>query len=106
MASGLPLVVPAGGGTMELAHPDFAELWRAGDWRDGADAVRRVLARPRAPMAQAAVEAAARLGTPDEHFRRLFALYAELAARRRSAGEIGIAPEAPPLLGEGAPHPA
>lgn len=106
MASGLPLVVPAGGGAMELAHPDFAELWRPGDWRDGAAAVRRLLARPRAPMAQAAVEAAARLGTPDEHFRRLFALYAELAARRRSAGEVAIAPEVPPLLGEGAPHPA
>ncbi len=106
MASGLPLVVPAGGGAMELAHPDYAELWRPGDWRDGARAVRRLLERPREPMAAAALSAAARLGTPEEHFRRLFALYAGLSARRRSAGEIGITAGPPPLLDEGAPHPA
>src|SRR5205823_6380227 len=42
IASGLPIVVPDRGGAAELAHPSFAELFRAGDAQACAAAVERL----------------------------------------------------------------
>jgi alpha-1,6-mannosyltransferase len=106
MASGLPFVAPNGFGAADLAHPDHAELFRPDSRREAVKALARFMMRDREAMGVAAVRAAARLGTPRDHFERLFAIYAELSARRRLAGgQLGIAPQ-PAALGEGTPHPA
>jgi alpha-1,6-mannosyltransferase len=106
MASGLPFVAPNGFGAADLAHPDHAELFRPDSRRDAVRALGRLMTRDRAEMSAAAVRAAARLGTPRDHFERLFAVYAELSARkRRFPGQIAVAAE-PPAVGERAAHPA
>lgn len=106
MASGVPFVAPNGFGAADLAHPDHAELFRPDSRREAVKALARFMARDRAAMSAAAVRAAARLGTPRDHFQRLFGLYAQLSARRASArGQAGIAAQLP-ALGQGAPYPA
>jgi len=78
LCSGLPVVVPNNGGAAELATPGCAETYGAGDSSGCAEAIHRLLRRPPALLKTAALDAARGLGTPDDHFRGLFAHYARL----------------------------
>ena len=61
----------------DLADDSFAELYPAGDAKAGAAAMLRLLDRPSHLLRQAALSAAqTRVGTMQQHFERLFALYA------------------------------
>lgn len=75
LCAGLPLVTPDRGGAADIARPEFAETYRTGDSRACADAIARLLARPRAPLVDAACLAADRLWTPHQHFSALFEHY-------------------------------
>jgi len=79
MCSGLPLVVPDVGGAADLVDDSFAETYPAGDVDACARAMVKILSRPR-ELLKNAVAAAARekVGTMDDHFTNLFALYASL----------------------------
>jgi len=92
ICSGVPIVVPDRGGAAALAGPGYAETYAAGDARSCSTAILRLLARDRDGLGSAAADAAERIGTMDEHFERLFELYASLSApggegaRRRATG--------------------
>ena len=87
MCSGLPLVVPDGGGAADLARPEYSESYRAGDQASCARAITRLLARGGDEL-RAACEAAVteRVGTMDDHFTKLFALYENMLASRSGSG--------------------
>jgi alpha-1,6-mannosyltransferase len=85
LASGLPLVTPGEGGAADLALPAFSETYRPGDPRACAAALRRLLDREPVQLQGAALAAAARARTMDDHFEELFGLYAEALPRRRQA---------------------
>jgi alpha-1,6-mannosyltransferase len=92
VCAGLPLVVPDFGGAADLAKPAYAETYEAGNVEAGAAAIRRLLARDPVQLGRACAQAAAGgIGTMDEHFRGLFALYQRLVDERRWR-------ERPPLL--------
>lgn len=81
LCSGLPLVVPDVGGAADLAHPDYAEVYRPGDARACAAAMERLMRRNQDTLSAAVAHAAEhRVGTMDDHFDGLFALYERLAA--------------------------
>ncbi|MEL6258386.1 MAG: glycosyltransferase [Pseudomonadota bacterium] len=76
MCSGLPLVVPDKGGAGELARPEYAEIYPAGDRKACARAIGAILKRDRATLSRAAYEASSeRIGLPKDHFRALFTHY-------------------------------
>lgn len=79
LCSGLPIVTPHIGGAADLAHPAYAETYRAGDPDAFADALRRIVARDRPSLAIAARAGAHRLVSPAQHFEALLAQYARLA---------------------------
>jgi alpha-1,6-mannosyltransferase len=85
LCSGLPLVVPAAGAALDFVHPGAAETYppRAGAGEVAA-AIERVLRRPAPERASAALAAAARLPSTDEHHESLFALYDDLLAQARA----------------------
>lgn len=87
LCCGTPVVVPDGGGAHDLARPDCAEIYPAGDRRAAGEAILRLLARDPAAMTCAALEAGGRIGDLDGHFDRLFALYGELASAKRALAE-------------------
>lgn len=83
MVSGLPLVVPNRGGASDMGQSGFAETWKAGNVKQGADAVHRLLSRERKLMSKLAVRhAKTALNTPDDHFSALFAHYEALVASK------------------------
>lgn len=87
--SGLPLVAPEAGGALDLADPTFAELYPPGDAAAFADAIRRILARERTELSKnAAAAARRRIGAPIDHFRALFAHYADLVAQKEAEGGL------------------
>ena len=84
ICSGLPIIVPDIGGATDLAGPDYAEIYAAGDVAGCAAAIGKMLGRSRADLAAGCAAAvASKIGTMDDHFRMLFALYERLAAERR-----------------------
>lgn len=89
--SGLPLVVPTRGGAAELAAPDFAETYPAGDVEACTAAICSLLARDQTMLSRASSSAAAkRIGSIGDHFRTLFDFYQQridgaAAPMRRSA---------------------
>ncbi|MFC7048061.1 glycosyltransferase [Emcibacter nanhaiensis] len=88
LCAGLPLVVPNLGGAADLARPDYAEFYKAGDVAGCTDALHRFLLRDPATMRQAAGEAAKqKVIPPEEHFRRLFAHYEQLIKKKRDPAE-------------------
>lgn len=79
ICSGLPLVVPDVGGAADLAADAYAETYPAGDAAACAQAMQRLLARPRELLKSAALECAQhRIGTMHDHFAALFAAYQRL----------------------------
>jgi alpha-1,6-mannosyltransferase len=81
IASGVPIVVPDEGGAAELAQPEFAETYRAGDAQACAAAITRLLARDPTTLRDAAARARESIVSTRQHFERLVARYDELLAR-------------------------
>jgi alpha-1,6-mannosyltransferase len=83
LASGTPLVVPDRGAAAHLAsdasHVKYAA---SANEADIAQAIERMLDRPREPTRRAALEAARRHPNRQQHYDGLFALYQELLERR------------------------
>lgn len=85
LCAGTPVVVPSSGGAADLADPDRAETYRAGDATSCAAAVRRLFSRDPDALQRHCSGKAAQVRSLDAHFRDLFRQYAEWA-------------EAPPTL--------
>jgi len=87
ICSGVPVVVPDRGGAAALAGPEFSARYRAGNADDCAQAILRLLARDPERLRRGCRVAARSIGTMDEHFSRLFALYQDMLGHpaRRSA---------------------
>lgn len=85
VCSGVPVIVPDRGGAAALAGPEYAARYRAGDVDDCADAILRLMARDSHRLAVGCRAAARHIGTMDEHFARLFELYADMSGRREAA---------------------
>lgn len=84
LASGTPLVVPAAGGAAHAGTPNCAELYAAdAGVTEVATAIGRMLDRPRDNTRRAAVAAAAEHPSKQEHFDRLFDVYAERVKKGR-----------------------
>jgi alpha-1,6-mannosyltransferase len=82
LTTGLPIVVPDRGGAADLARPEHAETYSAGDAQACAAAIERLLRRDRIALRQAARHAAETLvRSQDAHFAHLFQTYAALAKR-------------------------
>ncbi|HKY19357.1 MAG TPA: glycosyltransferase [Rhizomicrobium sp.] len=83
LCSGTPLIVPDAGASATFAGPGYAEVYRAGDAADGADAIARLLSGDRAAQSRAALAAAdAQVFTVEQHFQKLFEIYARILAER------------------------
>jgi alpha-1,6-mannosyltransferase len=82
VASGLPVVVPDQGGAAESVDLTCGERYASLDGAACAAAVERLLARDRAELRAAAVEAATRVPTLSTHFERVLETYRELLAAR------------------------
>jgi alpha-1,6-mannosyltransferase len=97
LSCGTPVVAPDTGGAADLAAPDCAETYPPGDVHAAAAALLRLLGRDRAELSHAALAAGReRIGDLEQHFDRLFALYAEAvrskAAEAVAAGEPALLP--------------
>ena len=83
-ASGLPLIVPDEGGAFDQLEPGQGHAYAAGDAASLAATIAHAI--PELPaLRAAAVAAAPRVRTIDEHFADLFAGYDAVVARRRAA---------------------
>ncbi len=91
VCSGAAVVVPDRGGAAALAGPDYAECYPPGDARGCARAITRLLNREPGALAAGCAAAALDIGTMDDHFRRLFALYAQLS-RGSAVGISSVRP--------------
>lgn len=87
ICSGVPVIVPDRGGAAALAGPEFSARYRAGSVEDCAQAISRLLARDPERLSQGCRAAARSIGTMDDHFSALFALYRGMLGqgRRRSS---------------------
>ncbi len=86
VACGLPVVVPDAGGAGELAAGPSARRYASGDALACAAAVEALLALPAEARRAAALDAAARVGTMEDHFRAVVELYRELMLRAAHRG--------------------
>ncbi len=84
VASGLPVVVPDAGGAGEVATGPCARRYPSGDPLACAAAVEELLSLPAEARRTAAIAAAARVGTMEDHFRSVVELYRELTLEHRS----------------------
>jgi len=86
IATGLPAVLPDKGGAAEQADPASTELYASGDAAACAAALKRITRRDPAGLRAAALAAAARVGSVEDHFRALYGVYRDLLARRGARG--------------------
>jgi alpha-1,6-mannosyltransferase len=84
LCCGTPVIVPDAGGAGDLAAAEYAETYAPGDTTSAAKAILDVLARDRAVLSCAALEAGRRVGDIESHFEKLFALYEQIALRKRA----------------------
>jgi alpha-1,6-mannosyltransferase len=84
LCCGTPVIVPDAGGAGDLAAAEYAETYAPGDPNSAAKAILDLLARDRAVLSCAALEAARRVGDIESHFEKLFALYAQVAQSKRA----------------------
>src|SRR5262245_5704577 len=83
LASGTPIVAPDAGGAADLSEPAWSERYPAyAGPAPIAKALDRLLGPPRHDLRARARERASRLPTTEDHFRKLFDLYAECLAER------------------------
>lgn len=80
ICSGLPIVVPDSGGGIDMADPDYAEIYETGNNESLAEALLRISRRNRNELTKFCVEASkSSIRTVDEHFDHLFSFYEKLA---------------------------
>jgi alpha-1,6-mannosyltransferase len=79
ICAGVPVVVPDRGGAAALAGPAHAETYAAGDAASCAAAIERLLARDPVALRSGCEQAARSIASIDDHFDRLFELYARMA---------------------------
>jgi alpha-1,6-mannosyltransferase len=84
-ASGLPLIVPDGGGAADQARASGGWTYVSGQAASAVEAIHAFLASDRVPVTAAARSNAANVRTMDEHFADLFAYYETLIAGERKA---------------------
>lgn len=84
-ASGLPLIVPDGGGAADQAQQSGGWTYAWGDPAAAAQAITDFLASDRAAARARTVEGAAHVRTMDDHFHDLFALYENIIQTNRIA---------------------
>jgi len=85
ICSGLPVVVPARGGAVDLANPKIAEIYQTGDKKALSDALIRIISRNRDELAKACKETAENsISTVDQHFDNLFALYQKMVDEKKN----------------------
>lgn len=84
-ASGLPLIVPDGGGAADQARAAGGWTYAAGEPASAAQAIGDFIASDRAAVAARAVAGASHVRTMDDHFADLFALYRSLVRSNRIA---------------------
>ena len=84
LCCGTPVIVPDAGGAGDLAGADYAETYAPGDPISAAKAILRLLERDRVVLSPAALEAGRRVGDIENHFEKLFAVYAQAAQRKRA----------------------
>ena len=84
LASGAPMIVPDEGGAFEASDPAYAEVFRAKDAVACAEAIARFFARDQAAVRAAAVAAAARVRSDEDHAEALVAHYAAVIAAKRA----------------------
>jgi alpha-1,6-mannosyltransferase len=87
VASGLPVVVPDGGGAAETVDRACGETYVSLDAADAAAALERLLARDPTELRARAAEAAARVPTAVEHYGRVLATYDAILAAK-AAGRL------------------
>ena len=79
VCSGLPIIVPNQGGAADLADPSYAETYAPGDVVGCSEAIEALLGRDRGALVAGCARAAEqKIGTMDDHFDQLFALYERL----------------------------
>lgn len=78
VACGLPVVVPDAGAAADHAQPGCGEVYRSLDADACATAIERALDRPRSETRERALEAARRVPTAEDHFRRVITIYDDL----------------------------
>jgi alpha-1,6-mannosyltransferase len=83
--SGLPLIVPDGGGAADQARASGGWTYASGQAASAVEAIHAFLAADRIPVAETARRNAANVRTMDEHFADLFAYYETLVAGERKA---------------------
>lgn len=82
LSSGTPVVVPERGGAVDFAVPECSEVYRPGDAKDCVRAVTSLLGRDQDALRRASTKhAAAHVGSLDQHFERLFALYEKILSK-------------------------
>ena len=84
LCCGTPVIVPEAGGAGDLAGAEYAQTYAPGDSNSAAKAILDLLARDRAALSCAALEAGRRVGDIESHFEKLFAVYAQLARSKRA----------------------
>jgi alpha-1,6-mannosyltransferase len=85
LCCGTPVIVPNAGGAGDLASPDYAGTYPPGDAALAAKAILDLLARDRASLSSAALEAGKRrIGDIEGHFEKLFALYEQAVKAKRA----------------------
>ncbi len=98
-ASGLPLIVPDGGGAADQGRQTGKGwLYRAADGASAADVLRDFLLAPRDAVRAAAVASADHVRTMDAHFADLFAYYETLIVRAPAPKSV-IARRSAPVVG-------
>ncbi|CAN5274926.1 glycosyltransferase family 1 protein [soil metagenome] len=85
ICSGLPIVVPDTGGAVDMAIPDFSEVYKAGDEDSLAQALLAITDRNRNELKSNCNDAVTHsIHTIDEHFKHLFSLYQHLVEQKKS----------------------
>jgi alpha-1,6-mannosyltransferase len=84
-ASGLPLIVPDGGGAADQARISDGWTYASGQAASAVEAIHAFLAADRIPVRAKAQSNAANVRTMDEHFDDLFAYYETLVTGERQA---------------------
>ena len=84
VASGLPLIVPDEGGSSDFVTAATGETYKSGDAVDVTNAVHRLATRNRDDLRSAAVTAAIKAHTIDDHFAELFRQYETLRECKRN----------------------
>ena len=85
LCCGTPVIAPYAGGAGDLAADDYAQTYPPGDSTAAAKAILELLGRNRATLSSAALDAGKRrVGDIENHFEKLFAVYAQAAQNKRT----------------------